>query len=533
MLTRKKILISVALAALFIRIIFALQFFNSFFAAYHLVPGLDMQTLLRYSEWSGSDPYPAFFTFHRLVIYLCYLCNRQIHAVWAVFAIQTAVGIAGCICLTDIILKFTGKRRAALICGFISASYLPFLVYEFSILKETFAVNFALFTFWCMLNALRKRFNWSSSLLFGFSAFATIEGRLAVMPYLGALALYCAYKMYKRKQFCKIFRAALLPLLLLPAASAFNKANGWKFSPFFDIVSYTVSYNTGTPESSAEAPASSVTTGLLTTVKQAASRIPAMFKYGELPENQNIYFWCEKLPLLDYFPAPGLIIPLAVAGIMIVIFSGSWKKRYGLLLLPLITMVLPLCAREPIGRYRLMLVPYLFIITASAVVIFFRIKDARMRGAMLFAAAIGVFFSIHNGDVPQKIRPHDYSAWAMAMENSDQANDSEVLAAYFDHWKACNFRSETAFFMFMDKCLEKGRIDLAAGAAKKAWEEELINPDYIHYYMAWCFALREDPHNVYSHLLHVLHPEDLPPDMYQKYTMLLNDTHRILTIMEN
>jgi hypothetical protein len=194
-------------------------------------------------------------------------------------------------------------------------------------------------------------------------------------------------------------------------------------------------------------------------------------------------------------------------------------------------MVLPLCAREPIGRYRLMLIPYFFIIAACAVIIFIRQKNAKKRGIILIAAAIGAFFSIHNGDVPQRIRPYDYSAWAMAMENTPGTPDADVLEAYYDHWQSYNFRSETAFCMLVDKCLEKGRIDLAGGVIQKAWEDGSIDPDYLHYYMAWCFALMEDPQNVYAHLVHVLHPEDLPPEMYQRYTMLLNDTNRILTNM--
>ncbi len=532
MLTRKKILLYVAGSALLIRMIFALSFHNSFFESYHLVPGLDMQTLLRYSEWTGDDPYQPFFTFHRLVIFLCYLCNGQTHAVWAIFVIQAAVGIAGCVCLTDIILKLTGKRKLALISGIAAAAYLPTLVYEFSILKETFAVNFALFTFWCMLNALKKRFNWSSSLLFGFAAFAAIEGRLAVLPYLGILAIYSMYKMYKRKHFCRIFRAAAIPAFLLLAASVFNKVNGWQFSPFFNILGYTLEYNSSAAENVPDTPAPATPdSGILTTVKQAASRVPTLFKYGELPENQNIYFWCKKLPELNYYPAPGLLIPIATAGIMLLLVSGAWKKRYGLLLLPIVTMVLPLCARDPIGRYRLMLVPCFFIIAACAAVIFIRQKNAKKRAVFLIAAAIGAFFSIHNGDVPQRIRPHDYSAWAMAMENTPGTPDEDILEAYYDHWQAYNFRSELAFCMLVDKCLEKKRIDLAGGVIKKAWEDGSVNPDYLHYYMAWCFALMEDPQNVFAHLVHVLHPEDLTPEMYQKYTMLLDDTNRILTNM--
>ncbi len=534
MLTRKKILLSVAAAALIIRLIFAFSFHNSFFVSYHLVPGLDMQTLLAFSEWGGGHDHSPFFTFHRVFIFLNWFCCGQTHCVWNIFILQSLIGILGAICITDLILKFSRARKIALVTGMLSASYLPFLVYEFSILQENFMMNFTFFAFWATFNAWHKRFNPSSSIILIISFFAMLAGRPAAVLLAITLIALSIYKMYRKKQPTKVILPIAILIFLLSAAAIFNYSFCGIMSQFYNAMPYTIQYNLEVAGTTPDTPPGlQKQNALLLAIKQAASRTPAMFKYGELPENQNIYFWCEKLPLLDYFPAPGLIIPLAVAGIMIVIFSGSWKKRYGLLLLPLITMVLPLCAREPIGRYRLMLVPYLFIIAACATAIFFRIKDVRMRGAMLFAAAIGAFFSIHNGDVPQRIRPYDYLSWAIAMENSSGTPAEEVLEAYYDHWQAYNFHSDKAFSMLMDKCLGSGRIDLAAGAAQKAITGNLTDPDYIHYYLAWCAALQNDPQTVNYHLTHILHPENLPADMHQKYIMLTNDTRRILTIMEN
>ena len=529
-LTRKNILIATAITAATVKLFFAAVFYFSYFESYHLVPGLDMQTLLRYSEWCSKDPYPPFFTFHRLTIFLVWLFNGQNHCVWAIFIIQSLIGIAGCLAMADIALKLSGNRIAALACGIAGALYLPFMVYEFSILKETFAVNFALFSFWCMLYALRKRFSWKSSLLFGFSAFAAIEGRLAIMPFLGGMAVFCAVKMCRRKQFSKIFRAAPLPFLLLAGATVFNHNSGWPPSPFFSVLSYNISQNVSrSPESeiATENTQSISATGIIATVNNAFKRIPRLFKYGEIPENHNIYFWCEKIPELNFLPGPALIVPLGVAGIMILLCSGEFKHRYGLLLLPVITLALPLCAREVIGRYRLMLIPYFLMSAACAAVIFGKIKTPRKRGFALLGAGIGAFFSIHNGDVPLKVRASDYSAWAMAIENTPGSDPELIIDAYIQYWEYG--KSERAFRMTVDKALHYSRFSDAFAVCQQAENSPAkINPDLIEYYYAWCFAMINQPENVEKHLRNIKNVHSLPPDARKNAFMLRDKTVEIL-----
>ena len=56
MLTRKNILLATFGAAIAVRAAFAVIFSSSLFRYYHHVPGLDMQTLLRFSEWQSGSP---------------------------------------------------------------------------------------------------------------------------------------------------------------------------------------------------------------------------------------------------------------------------------------------------------------------------------------------------------------------------------------------------------------------------------------------------------------------------------------------
>jgi len=533
-LTGKNILLVTAACAIAARVIFALLFSNSAFANYHLVPGLDMQTLLHYSEWGEGKNYAPFFTFHRLIIFLIWFINSQHHSVWAIFTIQALVGVAGCVCMADIVLKLSGKRTAALICGIAGAFYLPLLVYEFSVLKETFAANFALFAFWSMLYALRKRFNVKSSLLFGFCCFAALEGRLAIVPLVGVLGMYCLIKMFRRKLLKRVLAAAVLPLFLLLAASSFNAIN-WYFSPFFDVLNYNLQYNAGDAAktaAAADAPenaGNSKTKLLINTICNAAKQAPQLLKYGELPENQNIYFWCKKIPAFNILLAPGLLIPLTSAGIMILLLSGAWKHRYGLLLLPLLSLALPLCAREPIGRYRLILVPYFLMITACAAVVVIRMKSVCRRRIAFFGAGLGAFFSIFHGDVPVRIRQSDYSAYAVALEHTPGTPSTIVVDAYYDYWESHRFQSERAYKMLMDKSLKYKAFETIEAVSVQALANG-ISPDLVCYFMAWSFALQEKPEQVSTMLASIKDPAALPPEYRQKAALLHRDTLRILRI---
>ncbi|MBE6359242.1 MAG: hypothetical protein E7057_08365 [Lentisphaerae bacterium] len=531
MLTRKKILLLTAAAALLARLVFALTFSTSCFASYHTVSGLDMQTLLRFSEWGGGANHAPFFTMHRLLIYLDWLIGRGNHHPSVIFAVQAILGTAAALCAADLTLKFSRSRKAALVCGIFFPLYLPFLVYEFSILQESFMVYFALFAFWATVNGIRKRFNCSSSIIFTAAFSASLAGRPAALFMCGALIIFAGYQMWKRRLLKRFAAPAAALIAVLVAFTAFNGHFSGIYSPFYNVLPYTMQFNAQAAAKESSSTAHAPEKSLLQSAMSAAKRVPVLFKHGELPENHNIYFWCEKLPELNCLPSPGLIIPLACAGVMVIIFSGAWKRRYGLLLLPLLTMALPLCARDPIGRYRLMLVPYFFIIIPCAAVIFIHLKTAVRRGAALFGAALGAFFSIHDGDVPLRIRPSDYSAWAMALENTPGTDTADIVKAYGDYWQATGCSSERAFCMTTDKALQYNDLDTAFTIIAQAAEKNLPS-DLIHYYLAWCFAMQNQPFAVQDQLSLIKNPQQLSPFMYEKYIMLSNDTRRILNNLQ-
>jgi hypothetical protein len=81
----------------------------------------------------------------------------------------------------------------------------------------------------------------------------------------------------------------------------------------------------------------------------------------------------------------------------------------------------------------------------------------------------------------------------------------------------------------MDKALHYKKLDQAFAIAIQAAQNK-ISPDLIHYYLAWCFALNNEVHQVYKHLMQIKNPASLSGEMQQNYIMLCNDTVRMLNI---
>jgi hypothetical protein len=139
----------------------------------------------------------------------------------------------------------------------------------------------------------------------------------------------------------------------------------------------------------------------------------------------------------------------------------------------------------------------------------------------LLGAGIGAFFAVYDGDVPQKIRPFDYSAYAMAMENSGECSEpEEFLDEYLLCWKNMP-GSEESFCMLMDKLLQYGKIDHAVYITGMP-ETASLNPDLIHFYRALCCAQKGLPEETEFHLRKIRNVQSLPPHAYKNAFMLRN-----------
>lgn len=536
MLSKKHIFSVTAVVAVAVRIVFYALFAGTMFRYYHQVSGLDMQTLLRFSEWGKDNVIPPFFTLHRVLIYLIWKLNGNVHSVDLIFLVQSVAGIFGALGIADLGLMLTGRRKAALCAGLLAALYLPFLIYEFSVLQESLSVNLLIFAVWSLFKCRSRRFPAGLSFVCGVTWGLVLAGRPVAL--LLALAAAVGIILYSKK---KHYTLRTLPtfaaaLILLLGASTFNKVTNGRFSPFYNVLPYTVEFNTG---KKLDAAGNEKTNLLLTTAVKMVKRTPQMFSIRELPENQNLYFWREKIPECALLPGPEVLLSLTIFALALILLSGRWKKKEGLILWAILLLALPLCGRDPIGRYRLLLCPFFIILAAQGITavklipvhgdkksFLSRLPHLR-RIIVIVSLLLSIVAVAYDSCQIRGLRSADFHAWALATESVYGSNDQATLEAYYDCWKRSFFRNDLAFCSMAAAAMRAQRYDIALQVIKEAKLGETVNRSKIAYFEGLYFVARQEPVNVLRAFAPI-RPEELPPDLQQFYFRVKADAERFI-----
>ena len=453
---------------------------NSPLRFFHKVPGLDMETLLRFSEWGADKEFSPLFVVHRLLIYTVWIFNGKEHCLPALVLIQSLFGVLGAVLTADLVLTLWGKRIIALGAGIFYGIYSVVLLYDFCILQESITTTLILLGVWsyirCKVRHYPSKMTFLSGILLGLSSI----GR----PVAFLLAVISPVKTFfdgKRK-------AALLlgtgVLTLWLAASTFNFVFSQSFYPFFRAVNYTMAFH----DEKAAAEKTNVSPEKSAAVKRFALGLPCraaqFFLAHEMPENINYYFIRSRIPFLKYLPGPGFLMPLALAGIFLMFLR--LKHREGLILAVLFLLALPLAARDPIGRYRLHLIPYFVLSAAYFCVVLTRNTRARYfcLGAYVLAIGINAFFS-----PPSFIRVSDHIAWGKALEFS--AGNKPVPAAlneYFRGWVKSRWTDRAAAVNLITGALKAGNVKLAVQTCEQGIAADTKEKSIYHYYLAVIFT---------------------------------------------
>jgi len=508
MLSRKKILWISAGTALLYRLIFTASFISSPYRFYHEVPGLDMQTLLRFGEW-GSSGNCFFFTPHRLLVWLCWRFHNFVHLPEAVIAVQALLGILLTAAIADAVLKLCGSRRIALAAGIAAALNPVGVIYEFSTLQDSMLTAFAFFGFWAILQARKHRFAPHWALLAGALIAWSTLGRPASLLLAAVLGSWVLYYLYRKKKrhLAPFFAAGAL--LVWGGACAANAAGGAGFNCFFNPVPYTVSYNAGTENKAAAVNSQAVRT----TVFKMAKRIPAFFVPRELPENLNIYFLRKQFFVLN-LPFEYLMIA-AFLGAVLALFKLHRKE--GLVLVCTFSLLALLCVREPIGRYRLMLLPWFILLGAFALQMMLRRRSA---GMLLLAVFIFSEFFLPKNNL---VRASDYTAWGWAIEGEAHKTTPESLKNFY---RAFLMRPDNTGMV--NVVTRAAALNIPQFALQKVIEpgkkSPLINQSLLHYYEA--LLLMPDAARAGTALLQVK-PEELPPLFQFRYYFLCGEAIRL------
>ena len=476
-LTRRSILLYTGISALLVRCGIFFVYMASPFRFFHKVPGLDMETLLRFSEWGAGREFSPLFVVHRFLIYLVWLFNGREHCVPAVVILQCLFGIAGAVLTADLALMLWGKRKIALAAGIFYGLYPVTLLYDLCILQESVTTTLILLGVWSYFKCRSRHFPSKSAFFTGVLLGLSSVGR----PVAALLSVILPVKTFfdgKRK-------AAFLLLggvsALWLAASSFNLVCSQSFFPFFKAVNYTVSYHEQQAAGNSVQPAAGTRSGLQRMAAGLPLRTAKFFLSYEIPENINYYYLRSKIFPLKYLPGPGILLPLALAGVFLMLLRI--KHREGLLLGVIILLALPLAAREPLGRYRLHLVPY-FVLCAAY---FFTVllKNSRKSNYLCggaYALALGVNFAFGQ---PAQIRVSDHVAWGRAVEMKNNGNPSaESLREFFTAWNRSNWSDRAAGVNLITSSCRAGNMPLAMQTIEQGIKGPAKEKSIYHYYKA-------------------------------------------------
>ena len=505
-------LLTVFGAALLFRLCFGLTFLSSPFRYFHTVPGLDMETLLRLGEW-GAPGNSFFFTIHRLQTFILWKLNGGIHPVLFHAALQALAGAAGAALLTLTMRRLTGNRLLALAAGLLWAFNPVELMYEFTTLQDTL-VNFGIIlSFHFFLTARKRHFLFVPAFIAGVFAGLAATGRPVAAGMVFVLFFWSVYYLHRRR--LPFRRAAAFPagvLALWLCFAGINLVFGGRFACFFTPVPYTVAYNTAARAvPGKKAPA---LPPLVRTVLRMCSRLPLLWVAEESPENLNIYFLRTKLPLLK-LPFEILIL-LAGASTLLILPSGKWRKKEGLILIPILSLAFFLCVREPIGRYRLLLLPWFALLGVWGV----GWACTGKRRALAFLLTLAVFGFLFSATLTARVgRAADFTAWGWALEGEAGRTTPESLKYFRTAWQ---FKPEPG--SAVNVITRAIRLDDRALAERTAaeWMEKMPSPLAFYYGAVAAYP----KYGEMAKCLRQVVPEQLPELQRFRYYLLDGETRR-------
>ena len=468
---RKKLLIAVAAAGVLVKTAELLVWRMSTFRFYNFVPGLDMETLLRFGEWGTKDN-GFFLTPHRALIAAWWALNGHNHCVTGIVAVQALFGIMGAVLCADLALGFCSRDRiSSLACGLFYLVYGPFFIYEFSVLQEAVSLNLILLAFHAVVSARSRRsFVWA-----GVALGLCVAGRPTALFFVPLALAFMAYREFAarrrpwKRAAKRLLAAAAGTLAVLCLVSIANRTFGGNWNCFFDVMPYSLEFNAGAGGNAVSG------SPHLRMLANAVRRAPRMFMPTEVPENLNYCFLCMRMPFLNALPGPGLLLPLALAGMLLMI--PKLRRPAALALLPILTLVLPLCVREPIGRYRLTLIPY-FILCAGYWLHVATSRPARYK-FIVAAAVAGVCFALllptYRSDL---LRSDDFLACAVAEEYPHGGRPTEKsIALLAEGWERGNFRNNKLGMNLYRRLNGKSALQVLVIGANRSPDRDI----FMHY----------------------------------------------------
>ena len=429
--TKKNLLIYgvPALAALLVRIILLINWWESPVRYYGNIRGLDMLFILDAGKWFYNGEIT--FTLYRALQFVILFFNNGENCPEAIVIAQLVGGIILAPLVAWCTRRLWGNTYWALTAGLLSALYAPAIMYQVLVLKESILSFFALFSLAAILWAHKRHFSAKSLWICGiFLALACIC-RVNALPFCGLASLWimvCLFKKLKRNIKKTIIRSIFLGLGIFTVFIPVSIINACltKGADFLPVPLPKMSYVSKVASIAKPAamnaqtvhnPATKIkVTKKSTVIINMVRKTPAVFSASETPNNVNYYFLKYQLFPLRYLVGPLLLIPLAVTALILLILNRAAFRKESILFVFIFSYMLPMCYFVPLARYRLILVLAFCILAPYPV--FAMIKACRREKIFFALIPLVIYAIILYINLPLKnfLRSTDFVSYGKGMQ---------------------------------------------------------------------------------------------------------------------
>lgn len=439
-----------ALAALLVRIVLLINWWDSPVRWYCNIGGLDMQTILKIGTlfYEGKCPFSLYNIFLATIL----LFNNAVHSIETVVIIQVISGIIVAPLTAWCTLKIWGKVPWALASGLFMALYAPAIMYESVVLKESIFLFFALFSLAAVLKAHKSHFTPTALFFCGIFLALVVTHRISALPFCGFASLWifaCLLKKLKKDKKKTLLRISFLALGLSLVLIPFFVASIGLLSPNNTYRKYLTKYIFSAQSSPAsmnvanETPVKNLKNNkIFSLLNKMRKRAPLIFSASEKPNNINYYFLKHKLFPLQYLIGPLLLIPLAVTALVLLLFNRGFLRKESILFIFIFSYMIPIIIFIPLARYRLVLIPVFCMLAPYP---FFAVWKAWHKKKLLLLLLPVVIYALIlyiNLPLNSFVRSTDFVSYGKGMQFKT-GKSASALAYFSEAYKIAPYKQMT------------------------------------------------------------------------------------------
>lgn len=512
-----------ASAALLVRIILLINWWDSPVRWYCSITGLDMKTVLETGTWLYNGQ--TTFSIYKALLTTILFLNNGAACPEAVIIIQLIGGIIIAPLVAWCTFRLWGNAYWASASGLLAALYAPALMYQLLVLKESTLLFFAVLSLAAVLWAHKKHFSPKALWICGMLLALACISRINALPFCGLATLWvtaCLFKKCRSDKKLLMLRTGFLVSGIISVFIFFSIVNacltkGTYFLPLQTPLGYITTLgkvlepktvNVAVDISNKETDAEEVNHFLLNMLR----KVPKIFLASEIPNNVNYYFLKYKLFPLRYLTGPFLLIPLAVTALVLLVLNRGVSRKESILFVFIFSYMLPMCYFIPLARYRLVLVPVFCMLAPYPV---FSAWKA-WRGGKLFSALIPVMvFTVviyMNFPLNAFLRATDFVSYGKGIQYKT-GKSASAIPYFYEAYNMAPYKQMTVVNL-VEALLKNRQPEKALEILLPAHEKEPENLAY-RYYLGIAYFFTRDSGKA-EQIFKKINPGDLG-DLKAKY----------------